>query len=339
VARLRFDPVAAPARTVHPRAVGDGLTRGLARGAGWTTTSHGLFVPAGIDRDSPQQRVVEVAARMPKDAAITGWAACLLAGAAWCDGLAPDGVTPLPVPVVVGPRGGMRRGPDVRVSFERLPEWEVWTRYGVRVVRPERAVFDEMRAVGQREALVVLEAALAARITSLSRMTACVESHRPARRSARARWAVARARGHVRSPLEVRVRTVAEEDAGWWRTEVNRVVVQDGRRLGEVDIIEVESGAVIEVDGADHRTACQQAWDITKEERLRAAGIEVTRVTAAHLRDADALAERLRAVRRRAHVDSGTRAWTLTPRAADAEDWLAEREALAVWDDHIAEHG
>ena len=55
----------------------------------------------------------------------------------------------------------MRRDPGLTVSFEALPEWQVIRRYGVRVVAPERAVFDEMRRHDQREALVVLESALA----------------------------------------------------------------------------------------------------------------------------------------------------------------------------------
>ena len=41
--------------------------------------------------------------RLPAVGAVTGWAACRLHGAAFFDGLAPDGVTPLPVPLAVGP--------------------------------------------------------------------------------------------------------------------------------------------------------------------------------------------------------------------------------------------
>ena len=47
------------------------------------------------------------------------------------------------------------------------------------------------------------------------------------------------------------MRTVAEEDAGWSRLLVNRVVLRsDGGRIGEVDLIDREVDAVIEVDGA-----------------------------------------------------------------------------------------
>lgn len=290
-------------------------------------------MPASVDVAVPQQRIVEVAASLPLGAAVTGWAACLLVGAAWFDGLDRDGRTPVPVPVAVGPRGGVRRHSGIRVSFERLPEWEVWTRYGVRATRPERAVFDEMRAHPPRDALVVLESALAGRITSVSRMTAYVHSHRSARRRRTVLWALERVRGHARSPLEVRVRTTAEEDAGWSRSEVNRVVEDlQGRRIGEVDIIDVEAGAVIEVDGADHRAASQQTWDITKEDALRRLGLEVARVTHAHTLAPDHLVARLSDVRSRSSFAApAERRWRLRPREFDLEEWLTEQEATAMW--------
>lgn len=343
MARHRWDPIARAVSVVHPSRVGSlitpagqpplTLTPARARGGQWDRTSAGLYVPAGTDRVLAQQRIVEAAARLPPYAAVTGWAACLLLGAAWLDGLGRDGSTPLPVRVAVGPRGGVRRDKAMTVSFERLPEWEVWRRYGVRVTRPERAVFDEMRQHGCREALVVLESALAGRLTSLERLRAYCATRRSARRFDVVAQALTRARGGVRSPLEVRVRTVAEEDAGYARVEVNRVVLSaDGRRIGEVDLLDPESGTVIEVDGADHRDVDQQSWDITKEEALRQVGLEVARVTGRQARDEVALAARLGAVRARSRfIEPGLRSWQLAPHDVDNEVWLSEREQEAMW--------
>lgn len=302
-------------------------------------TASALYVPVDTDRGSAQQRIVEESARLPPYAAVTGWASCLLHGAAWFDGLGTDGVSRLPVGVAVGPRGGVRPHAGIAVSFERLPEWEVWTRYGVRVTRPERAVFDEMRCHGEREALVVLESALAGRITSLERLTAYASTHHSARRSAVVRWALPRARGRARSPMEVRVRSVAEEDAGWSRLMVNRVVVDgQGRRIGEVDLVETDIEAAIEVDGADHRDGRRQARDITKEEALRQAGFEVTRATGHQALDALALAARLVAVRRRAQSRMpGPRRWGLAPETFDLDGWLCAREATAMLWEHPPE--
>ncbi|RYB94108.1 hypothetical protein EUA93_06960 [Nocardioides oleivorans] len=339
MARHRWDPVAPRVVVVHPRRVGDGLTPGQARGPGWVRTGSSLYVPSSVDRDVAQQRIVEESACLPATAAITGWAACLLHGAAWCDGLATDATTRLPIAVAVGTRGGVRRRPGRVISFEALPEWEVCERYGVRVTRVERATFDEMRRHDCREALVVLEAVLAARVTSLQRFAAYADAHRSARRSEVVRWALLRARGRARSPMEVRVRTIAEEDAGWPRLLVNRVVQRlDGASVGEVDLVAVDLRAAIEVDGADHRSSGQQAWDITKEEGLRDVGFEVARATGAQALDPSTLAARLVAVRLRAEArapESDERRWRLRGVDDDLEAWLTEREETATFYENL----
>lgn len=339
--RHRWDPIAPRVRVVHPVRVGVALTPDRARGPRFVRTSSGLYVPSDADRSVAQQRIIEVATRMPSRAALTGWASCLLHGAAWLDGLGRDGRTPLPVAVVVGPRGGVRRHRELTVSFERLPEWEVWRRYGVRVTRPERAVFDEMRRHDPREALVVLECALAGQITSLDRFAAYARRHRSARRYAVVAWAVPRARGRARSPAEVRVRTVAEEDAGWPRLLVNRVVISlHGTRLGEVDLVDDRASAAIEVDGADHRDGAQQAWDITKEEGLRQVGFEVTRVTGRQALEPETLGPRLRAVRARALAHGlGPPSWRLADDDFDLEQWLADREETALFHENLPDVG
>jgi very-short-patch-repair endonuclease len=326
---------------VVPLRVGVDLTHDRARGARFVRTSAGLYLPADTDRSRAEQRVVEVATWMPSTAAVTGWAACLLHGAAWFDGLAPDGRTQLPVAVAVGPRGGVRRRAGTTVSWEALPEWQVWRRYDVRVTRPERALFDEMRQHDRREALVALESALAGRITSLPRFTAYATSHRSARRYAVVAWALSRARGGARSPAEVRVRTVAEEDAGWPRLLVNRVVRDaDGARVGEVDLVDPSAPAAVEVDGADHRDGRQQEWDITKEEALRVLGFEVARVTGRQALDAVALAPRLRAVRERALARGPiVSTWSLSGEVLDLDAWLTEREATAVFYENLPDAG
>lgn len=329
--RHRWDPIARPADVVRPGRVGVDLTPDQARGSRWVQTSPRFYVPAGTEQ-SVEQRLVETAMRLPPYAALTGWAGLRLAGVAWCDGLAPDGVTPLPVPVVVGTRGGIRRDDRITVSFERLPSWEVWAGRGVPVTRPERALFDEMRGRSSREALVVLESALAARVTSLRRFAAYVAAHPSARRRDRVQWALPRARGGVRSPLEVRVRTLAEEDAGLPRLLVNRVVLDErGRRIGEVDLLDEEAGMVLEIDGADHRDAETQIRDITKEDALRRAGLEVARVTGRQARRRDELVERVTSTRGRCLFSPpDRRRWSLQP--IDDRDLALEAELeLAEW--------
>jgi very-short-patch-repair endonuclease len=139
--------------------------------------------------------------------------------------------------------------------------------------------------------------------------------------------------------MEVRVRTVAEEDAGWPRLLVNRVVLRtDGTRIGEVDLVDDEAPAAIEVDGADHREAEQQAWDITKEEGLRDVGFEVARVTGRQALDTAVLAPRLVAVRQRALAQPpAERRWRLEADDRDLEAWLADRDATAMFYENLPE--
>ncbi|MCF6378387.1 hypothetical protein L2K70_12300 [Nocardioides KLBMP 9356] len=130
---------------------------------------------------------------------------------------------------------------------------------------------------------------------------------------------------------------MAEEDAGWPRLLVNRVVITaEGLRIGEVDLGDEDAEAVIEVDGADHRDAGRQAWDITMEEALRQVGFEVARVTGRQALDAATLAPRLVAVRQRALArPSLPRRWRLLSSSGDLDTWLSEREAAAMYYENL----
>ena len=94
---------AAPARGVGPREglrpgtvwpVGidpwgtDGPTRGSARGPRYRRTSHGLYVPADVER-TVEQRIVEAAALLHGWGGVTGWAALRWLGGYWFDGWQP----------------------------------------------------------------------------------------------------------------------------------------------------------------------------------------------------------------------------------------------------------
>ena len=52
----------------------DGPTRGQAQGPGYRQTSAGLYVPASVDANVVEQRILEQAARIRTYGAITGWA-------------------------------------------------------------------------------------------------------------------------------------------------------------------------------------------------------------------------------------------------------------------------
>ena len=216
----RWDPVRRPPAglvrpvPVDPRGV-DGPTRGQAAGPRWRRTSHGLYVPASVDDAVPEQRIVEQAARLPPQGAVTGWAACLLHGAALLDGLLPDGTTRRPVPLAVGPNARIAVDSGVRLSRDRLDAAERTVRRGIPCVTVGRAVFDAMRtAVDLREAVVVMDMVAAAELTSVSRMREYLRSRSGWSGVGQVRAALDLASEHTRSPNETRLRLVWVLDAG-----------------------------------------------------------------------------------------------------------------------------
>ena len=294
-----------------------GPTRGQARGPGWRSTSYGFYVPAHVDSDLPLQRVAEQSVRLPAGGALTGWAAGLLLGATYLDGLGPDGVTRLPVPLAIGPLGNVRGDADVRLLRDVLPAHEVTRVLGLPCVIPERAAFDAMRtAAGLTEAVVEMDMFALGEVTSLERTQAYVASVGPRRKGTRrVRAALALASEHSWSPNESRMRMVWRRDAGLPAPLLNRPVFdRQGRLLCYPDLLDVEAGLVGEYDGADHRGASRHSQDVGREDLLRRHGLEVFRVTGPDLRSPGRLRDRMLEARARARwLPEPERRWTTTP--------------------------
>jgi hypothetical protein len=290
-----------------------GPTRGQARGPLWRSTGHGWYVPAGVTL-SPEQRILEAAVRLPPGGAVTGWAALRLLGAEDADGLAPDGRTELPVPLCTGRRRNIRPDRRVLVLRDPLGADDVVIRHGVACTLPERAAFDAARlAPDGREAVVALDVALAADLTSARRLHAHVTALAGRRGARVVRDALRLARERTWSPLETRVRLVWLLDAGLPDPLVNvPVFTPGGRLLGYPDLLDPATGLVGEVDGAVHRSARRHSSDVRREDLMRRAGLEVFRVTGSDLARRDLLSARMRAAADRAAV-TRARHWTLEP--------------------------
>lgn len=316
-----------------------GPTRGQASGRRWRWVAADLYVPAGTESERPEQRILEASTRLPSGGAITGWAALRWQGATFLDGLARDGRTPLRVPLLVGTCGQVRRGDTIRPSYERLRDWEVWTRHGLRVTRPEKAVWDEMRQQPDwREALVVMEMAFAAGLTSLSRMTAYAAAHRSDRRAKNVLPALDMASEHSRSPQEVRMRTTAEIDAGLPRLLVNCPIhSRGGQLLGVADLLDLDAGLALEYDGEDHRRIERHTVDVKKDDQFRRRHLELARITGSDLRDRELVVDRILAARRRSSFQPfEERLWVPRPLSDTLEETLQQQELDAMlhlwWD-------
>lgn len=225
-----------------------------------------------------------------------------------------DGRTLVPVPIIVARDTSTAQHPEFKVLQERLPADDVMEIAGVRVTSPVRATFDALRlAPDLEEAVVVVDAMLAAGLITRPELAAYAEGWHRHRGRKKAQMALALAREGVRSPNETRVRMIWVRDTGLPEPLVNRVVYGPRKeRIGEVDLLEPESGLMVEFDGADHRTRGQHRHDVYRDEACADAGLTVARVTGQDLRSRTLAAQRLEAAYRRARdMPSSRHRWRL----------------------------
>jgi hypothetical protein len=290
-----------------------GPTRGRAGGPHWRRVGTGLYVPSIVDGSRPEQRAVEATAAVSGPAWLTGWAALGLAGAAFFDGRGRNG-SPRPAHVAVGPGPGRRTPPGVVLSYEMLAAEELGEVGGIPVVKPVRAIFDELRRPPHdREAVVAGDMALAAGVVLLDDVRAYTSLRASWRRAS---WA-ARALEHVsersRSPHETRLRLVWTLDAGLPAPLVNQpVFTLDGDFVCMADLFDRDAGLVVEYDGAEHRRARRHARDVARTEKIRDVGLETTSVTGLDIDNRRLVVGRLLAARKRAAFrPEDQRRWTL----------------------------
>lgn len=299
-----------------------GPTRGQAQGAAWVRTDHGWYVHVTAPRHLVEQHILEQTVRLPRGGAVTGWAACRLHGAAYFDGLAPDGRTWLPVPLAIGPQRSLPTTPRATPHHHVLLPRDRTLRLGIPTVVVERATFDAMRfAASLREAVRCFDMMAAAGLCSLQ-MVREYAARQPQHRVKVLR-ALALASEHALSPPEVDVRLVHELDLGLPRALVNPVIHdRDGRQVAMVDLLDVEAGLVMEVDGPHHRHASVAAADNRRTTVLHRLGLEVVRFTGTEARRVRLVADRLSVARSRSRfAPPAGRAWYAVPQA----DTLHER--------------
>jgi len=322
---------------IDPRGV-DGPTRGQAAGPLWRRTSKGLHVPATVPDTMPEQRILEQSMLLNGDGAVTGWAALRLARGNFFDGLLRDGRTRRPVPLVVGPGQARRPRPGVVWSQDRLDPAEVVVVEGIRCTVALRALFDDMRGLDLREAVVSADMAVAAGLSSIGPIRAYVAT-RPGWTGVEVvRGALDLASERSRSPNETRTRLIWQLDAGLPRPAVNQPVWDvRGGLLGCADLFDGESGLVGEFDGSAHRRAGRHTKDVRREERFRRAGLEYVKITGLDLLDPRAVAERILSTRARAFRNAVRPTWTTQappdwPHEPGPDDRAYLHELWRAWD-------
>jgi hypothetical protein len=272
------------------------------------------YVPASVDGTSPEQRIVEAAVHLPSSGAVTGWAALRMARGAYFDGRSPRGVRP--VLLALGHSDGRATPAGCRLSYEPLTAEDMNLRHGVRVTKPVRAVFDEMRqSLDVREAVVALDMAAAARLVSIEQIAEYRATRTRWRRSSLVVAALPLCSDRSRSPAESRLRLVYVIDAALPDPKVNCSVYDlEGRLICVADLFDEDAGMVVEYDGAEHRKAQRHARDVRREESCRRVGLEFAKVTGPDMRDHPLVVDRLHWTRSRSlFLPAPARLWTVQP--------------------------
>lgn len=293
----------------------NGPTKRQAAGPCYRQTSCGLYVPAEVDTEVVEQRILEQSHRIRSQGAVTGWAALRWRGAAFFDGTAQGGSAQLPVPLAVG-QSRLRADPRITILQAQLAPTERSRTGGIWCATTQRALFDAMRlAHDVRSAVVCMDMAAAARLISVALMTSYVRL-RPAWTGVPlVRAALRLACNDSRSPQETRMRLVWILDALLPPPRCNVPVFSlDGKLLGYPDLFDPVAGVAGEYDGADHKEAARHRADVAREALFRNHGLEYFTVVGGDLRDRPMVVDRMHGARRRARFDPPEqRLWTLRP--------------------------
>jgi Protein of unknown function (DUF559) len=226
---------------------------------------------------------------IPDDAVIAGHSA-----AVWYD--APFASAAEPVLVVVPPASSWRGPRGLRIHRSDLASHDVVTiddaEGVVRLTTPARTAWDVAALETTATAVAYLDGMVRAQHLDEVALRQIV---RPGRwRSTRVAKVVPLVDGRSQSPPESWVR-VACVRAGLPVPVPQFVVRAAGQWLGQVDLAWPEHRLIVEYEGPHHFDELQIRRDDRRYQRLVAAGWRVIRVSAADLRDMDALVARIAA--------------------------------------------
>lgn len=300
-----------------------GPTAGQARGPGWRRVGKGRYVPAHVDRDRTEQRIVEAVAGI--DGAVTGWAALHWMGATWFNGFRADGRTMRPVPVAIGDRRQARPRPGVQLSEDWLFDDEVVVVDGIPVTTPNRSVsYEVRRSRSLVRAVQVIDMAAFDDLVDVEGLEAYA-ARLVARSGVRLlRRALTQADENVWSPQEVVMRFAWEGTGKDGLLSNPPLFDRFGRHLLTPDLFDPVHGVAGEYNGAIHDGLEPRRRDLNREELYRRHGIEAVTMMSTDQRDLAAFCARLHAGYRRAGERSEEPTWTL-----DQPDWWVDTSTVA----------
>ncbi len=261
------------------------LTPAALRSSAWRRLYRGVYADAELPHDH-DLRISGACLLVPAAAVFSGRTAAHLLGA---PELADD-ATPVEVSVPTGHRFGPVAGLVVRRTS--LPSSEITVARRRRCTTGVRTAFDLARHEPLLDAVAALDVLLARGVVdraALRRVLDAAPSRRGLRQAGRA---VELADPRAESPPESRVRVLLAL-AGLAAVPQHTVRDAAGAFVARVDLAFPHERVAVEYDGAWHGEPGQLARDRRRLNRLTAAGWTVVFVTAADLRDPDALVARV----------------------------------------------
>ena len=250
------------------QATGAGLQRWHHEGSSWHRLGPRSYMHRGLAPD-PLRRLQAANLRLPRGAAFSGFTAAWLHGmdVAPCD---PIEIT-VPMDSNVTSRSGMRVRRAAVVEMVRVR--------GLPATPVLATVSDLCRRLDLVEAVVVLDAAVHARLLRLERLVAWADANGGRRGIGKLRRAISQAEPASESPMESRLRMLLVL-AGLPRPAA-QVPIHDSRGhfVGRPDLYYEEQRLGIEYDGAMHRETLAQ--DNRRQNRMLQSGYQLLRFTAA----------------------------------------------------------
>jgi len=277
-----------PELMAGPFTLSDALRVGLDRwhleGKSWRRMGPNIYVWAGLP-DSPELKLKAALRRLPAAAVFSGLTA------AWLHGLDVEACEPIEVTIPKGIGVWARSGLMVRRA-SHAPH-EVVNIRGMRASSILRTLSDVSIRLSVTEAVVVVDMALHAGLTSLAHLNALCVARAGSVGVANLRRVANFAEPATESPMESRLRMVLVL-GGLPRPQAQVSIYEsDGRIVGRPDLYYPDHRLGIEYDGGIHRHSL--AEDNRRQNRLLAAGIRLLRFTAADvLKNPDSVTTQVR---------------------------------------------
>ncbi len=274
-------------------------------------------MPASVDPDIVEQRIVEAAAVLPRVGGVTGWASLRWQGGSWFDGRIGREEN-LPVDLATC-YDDIRNQPGIHVIQERLGPSELIVVDGLRTTLPVRSVCLMMRyARDVRQAVAVADMAAFSDLVSTAELAAYLVRCSGWTGIPQARAALLLMDENSWSPWETWLRLVWRLDAGFPPPLSNWPIFdRAGNHVATPDLLDLESGTYGEYDGGLHLEGKQRSRDIAREGRLRNLGLEGFTILATEIPHPEQAVQRMTDARRRARWEpESRRRWT-----ADLPPW------------------